>query len=58
MQTPFVIDWPDELESFPFASTTSLVTDTMLNEEVEKRKKYSTKAIEYIMSLVDRDTSK
>ena len=26
MQTPFVIEWPDDLESFPFASPTSLVT--------------------------------
>jgi hypothetical protein len=37
LSTPFIIEWPDELEEFPFASKTSLISHQILKMEVDKK---------------------
>jgi hypothetical protein len=37
LSTPFIIEWPDELEEFPFASKTSLISHEILKMEVDKK---------------------
>jgi hypothetical protein len=37
LSTPFIIEWPDELDEFPFASKTSLISHQILKMEVDKK---------------------
>ena len=36
MQTPFILEWPQDCEEIVFASHTSLITKDMLAEEIKK----------------------
>jgi hypothetical protein len=41
LSTPFTIEWPEDLEEFPFASNTSLISEEILRDKVKgKQSKY------------------
>jgi hypothetical protein len=50
LSTPFIIDWPDDLENFPFASKTSLISEEILEKEVNKRANYASWIYEKLSS--------
>lgn len=41
LSTPFVIDWPDNLEEFPFSSPTSLISESILQQKVDLQTRYN-----------------
>ena len=51
MSTPFIIEWPEDLESFPFASSTSLISEEILKKQVDQRTDDLGKFYEYLQSL-------
>ena len=46
LSTPFIIEWPEDLEHFPFASSTSLISEEILQTEVNKRTDYFSKFLD------------